>query len=167
MKRIYLILTLILLATGVVPAQKTFYSKEYKVGFKYPATLKLSKNPNEAEAPFTNPTDVSIRRPGRDASGTATVAAAKTTRDECKKFPSAGDDKPKRVKFGTTAFDKLEETDGGMESIQQFEFYRTYHNGMCYDVKLQFGMSKYPKRKLPERSLFNQLYAVLRTMYFR
>lgn len=166
MKRVCLALTFVILVAGVAAAQKTFYDKEFKVGFKYPASVKLTKSENEPEENFTNLTGVSVIQPGRNIYGaTATLAANKITRSACKELPQASVESPVRQKkFGANTFFRVKELDGGMESVQQFEFYRTYHNGTCYEVRLQVGMAK--NRPTNDLSVFSKLYTILRTMYF-
>ncbi len=167
MKKMCLALTFLILAAGVAAAQKTFFNKEYKVGFKYPATVKLTKSENEPEENFKNLTGVSVIHPGRNIGGaTATLAANKITRAACKELPQASVESPVRLKkFGSNTFYRATEMDGGMESVQQFEFYRTYHSGTCYEVRIQVGMAK--NRPTNDLSAFSKLYTILRTMYFR
>ena len=167
MKRICLVLTFVILTSEAVVAQKTFYNKEYKVGFKYPATVKLTKGENEPEENFKNLTGVSVIHPGRNIEGaTATLAASKITLEACKELPQASDENKRRLKkFGANTFYRVTEMDGGMESVQEFEFYRTYHNGTCYEIRIQVGMAK--NRPTTDLSAFSKLYTILRTMYFR
>ncbi len=169
MKKICLALTFVVMAAGMVAAQKTFYNKEYKVGFKYPATLKIAKSQADPEEGFKNLTEAIVIHPGRHIFGaTATLAAGKVTREACKAMPQASEEEKARPKrFGATTFYKVSELDGGMESVQQFEFYRTFQNNTCYQITLQVGMAKNTRGPVDEKSAFAKLYNVLSTMYFR
>ena len=143
-KRICLVLTLVFLAAGTVTAQKRFYNKEFKFGFKYPAGSKLSRNPDSALAdpPLKGLAEVSLANPGRGVfDATATVSAANMTRDACRALSTA-EDQPRKKKFGTVTFDKTTEIEGGMESVHPLESYRTFRNGVCYEARLMMGMEK-------------------------
>src|SRR5207247_6851240 len=84
--QILLTLTLLVLAAGSAAAQKTFYNKQFKVGFKYPATMKFTTEPSGAtDEGFKDLAEVSIRKPGRGVfDATATVAAGTMTQQTCK-----------------------------------------------------------------------------------
>jgi hypothetical protein len=162
----------LLLAAGTVAAQKNFYNEEFKIGFKYPATWQLKTNDLddcrtcvEPDSKFKGLAQVSTHA---NRSETATLSAARITADACK---FSTDAKPKPVKMGAITFDKTEDVDGGTESITDVEYYRTFHDGVCYDVSIAVQHPKYTStNKLNEKGkyqgLFNQLQGVLRTFYF-
>jgi len=168
-KRISLVLTFVFLTAGGVTAQRSFYNKEFKFGFKYPAGSKLSRNPHSmfANGTLKGLAQVSLTNPGRGLGGAAaTVSAANMTQDACRAL-SVAEDQPRKKKFGTVTFDKTAWVEGGMESVHPLEVYRTFHSGVCYEVLLEMGMEKYPKRRVNESAAFNRLYVILRTFYFR
>ncbi len=168
MKRTYLALSFVFLLVSIAAAQKPFYSKDYKVGFKSPPGSTISTKSDDLivmSDSLKGVAKVSLTRPGTGLSdGAATIAAGTMTREACKALETEGD--VKKQTYGTTAFDKTAMVEGGMENIMPQEFYRTYHNGTCYEVRMSVGMAKRPKRGVTEQTAFNQLYAVLRTMYF-
>lgn len=169
--RILFIILLIIgsaaIATAQTTALKRYYNKENKVGFRYPATWKLStKDMRATDEGFTGLAEVSIPKTGKNVSAFATVSASKRTADKCKVgFDDSGVEKPKRVKMGALRFYKGEEVEGGMETVTPLEHYETFHNGVCYDVTLALPQAKYAKG-INDKALFNQLYVVLRTFYF-
>lgn len=164
-----MILTLIFLTAGAVAAQKTFYNKEFKFGFTYAAGLKLSTNPDDLQdaPPLKGLAQLSITNPGRGLfDATANIAAGPMTLAECRALSTA-EDKPRKKTFGTVTFDKTEEIEGGMETVHPQEFYRTFHNGVCYEARLGVGMEKNPKRAVNDAAAFERLYGILRTFYFK
>lgn len=168
-KQICLALTIVLLAAASASAQKRFYNKEFKFGFKYPAGSKLVKDPDTIAASpnFTGLAYITLAQAGRGLFGaTAAVAAANITEDACSALSTA-EDNPRKKKFGTVTFDQTKYVEGGMESVQPVELYRTFHKGTCYEIRLMVGMEKYPKRRISDRPGFEQLYTILRTAYFR
>jgi hypothetical protein len=168
--RMRLPLTLILIAVmaGASAAQKRFYNREFRFGFKYPAASKLTKNSDmiAAASNFKGLAYITLNKPGRRLyDATAAVSAANITGDACRAL-SAEDNASKR-KLGTVTYDKSTYIEGGMESVAPVETYRTFHNGICYEIRLMVGMEKYPRRPISDRPAFEQLYTILRTMYFR
>ena len=168
-KRICLALTFVFIMAGAAAAQKSFYNKEFKFGLKYPAGSKLIKDLDTiAATPDLKPLAyMSLKKPGRGLYEVAAyVSAANMTRAACRAL-SANEDNPRKKKFGTITFDKTTEIDGGMESVHPIEFYRTFHSGTCYEVRLMLAMDKYPKHPINESAAFARLYTILRTFHFR
>ena len=164
-----LTLAFVLLTAGAVSAEKRFYNKEFKLGFKYPAASKLIKDPDTIAASpnFTGLAHITLAHPGKGLfDGTAAISAANITRSACRELSTA-EDKPRKKKFGTVTFDKTTYVEGGMESVLPVELYRTFHNDICYEIRLMVGMEKYPKHPINDRPGFEQLYTILRTLYFR
>lgn len=169
-KQIFLGLTIVFFMAGTAAAQKSFHNKKFKFGFRAPAGSKLKTDADSlyAEPPLKGLIQVSLVKPGRGLyDATATVSAANTTKDECRALSTAEEDKPRRKKFGTTTFYKTEFVEGGMESVHPVENYRTFHRGVCYEVRIMVGMEKYPKRPVKSQAVFTRLYTILRTLYFR
>jgi hypothetical protein len=170
-KRLCLVLALIVLTAGTAAAQKPFYNKEFKFGFKYPARSVLEKQDPDAIAAspnFKSLARITLTHPGKGLfDGTAAVSAANITSDACRALSTQEGDKPLKKRFGTVTFTKTTEIEGGMESVHPAEFYRTFRNGTCYEVFLMVGMEKYPKHRVSDRPAFEQLYTILRTFYFR
>jgi hypothetical protein len=180
LKRILLVMLMIVASAAIATAQKAqknFYNQEFKAGFKYPATWKLStKNfrPLErADEGFKNLAEVSMPTSG-NVGAFATLAAGKVTADKCMPKPAVINndgsvseaDKPKLVKMGTLSFYKSEEVWGGTESETDLEHYETFHEGVCYDVTLGLPQPRYHRKGMSDEALFKQLYVVLRTLYF-
>ncbi|MBV9217068.1 MAG: hypothetical protein JO053_12915 [Acidobacteria bacterium] len=168
-KQILLALAFVLLLAGAAAAQKSFYNKEFKFGFKSPVGTKLKTDADSlfASDPLKAIVNVELTNPGRGLfDAEATISAAQITKDACHALSTA-DDKPTKKKFGTNTFEMTEEIEGGMESVHPQEFYRTFHNGVCYEVRIIVGMEKYPKRRVSERPAFERMYAILRTFYFK
>ena len=167
MKRVILALMFAVVAVGGAAGQKNYYNKEYKVGFRYPATVKLSKADNEPEENFKNLTGISVLRPGKNIYGaTASLAASKISHEACDEMPQANIENKRRIKrFGPNTYYRVSELDGGMESVQQFEFYRIFRNRTCYEIRIQVGMAKNVPTN--DMSAYSKLYTILRTMYFR
>src|SRR4051812_8831544 len=105
-KRLFVALTLVLLLTGAAAAQKSFYNKEFKFGFKYPTGSKLKTEPDYMVTfePMKGLAEVSFRK----TSATATVAAAEMTQDACHALSTAEDDTPRKKKFGKITFERTE-----------------------------------------------------------
>ena len=168
MKKLILALTVVCFAVGVAAAQKSFYSKDYKVGFKYPSTAKISTKADDILVLSDSLKGIAnLSFPHAVAgvnSAEATIAAGAITKEACTAL--SANDQPKKKKFGTITFDKTEETEGGMENVQPQEFYRTYHDGTCYEIRLSVGQTKYPKRPINDTPIFTQMYAIMTSMYF-
>jgi hypothetical protein len=164
------VVVFILLMAPAASAQKSFYNKEFKFGFKTPAGSKTSTKPDDlyAEPPLKPLLKVSLVTTGRSTYGAdASVAAGIMTAEACWALSTADDDKPLKKKFGTTVFDKTAYVEGGMESVHPVENYRIFHQGTCYEIRLMVHMEKYPKHPVNEKAVFAQLYPILRTFYFR
>ena len=168
-KRICLALALITVAGTAAVAQKRFYDREFRFGFQYPRGSKLSRDSDTiAAAPnFKGLAFITLSRPGRGIyDATAAVSAANITREACRALSTA-EDSPQKKRFGTVTFDKTAWIEGGMESVHPVEFYRTFHKGTCYEVRLMVGMEKYPRRRINDGAAFGQLHTILSTFYFR
>lgn len=168
-RQIFLVSALILLMAASAWTQKSFYNKEFNVGFKTPAGSKLVRDPDTiaASTGFKGLAYITLARPGRGLFGAeAAVAAANITQSACRAL-STEEDKPVKKRFGTVTFDKTTYVEGGMESVHPVESYRTFHSGVCYEIRLMVGMEKYPKRRVSGAPGFEKLYAILRTFYFR
>jgi len=168
MKKLSLALIFLFLGSLAVSAQKTFYSKEYKVGFKYPTTAKITTKPDNLVVISDALKGIAMVSFPHAVAGVynadATITAGTITKDACTAL--SANDEPKKKKFGTTTFDKTEEVEGGMESIQPQEFYRTYHDGTCYEIRLSVGQNKHPRRAINDAPLFAQMYTLMTSMYF-
>ena len=163
MKVILTAMMFVVLAAGSAAAQKKFYSKEFKVGFTRPANSKLASDEMAPEKMKTV-THVELLGTGKKVGGSATIAAGTMSKGDCKVFSRSDGDKPRRRKFGTITFDKVTDNDPGMESTASLEIYRTFHNGLCYEVSIKVGGMKH--RKTNDQLIFNRLYVILRTFHF-
>ena len=165
MKIMLTALVFVVLTAGSAAAQKSFYNKEFKVGFKYPATMKSREAESVADDGFKNLGEVSLLKTRRGVyNAAATLSAGTMTQQACTKFANDPDQKRRRVKFGTVAYEKIEWTDGGMESETPMEIYRIHHGGVCYQFTLGATERRHPLAD--GTSARAQLHAVLRTLYF-
>lgn len=184
MKRICLVLVFTLFAVGLASAQssrlKNFYSKESKVGFKYPAKWKAVSEQNSTadEQGFKELVTVTI--PERNYPGTnfvesySRLAVASVPNSACKKIPPSGANlsRQRRVNFGKNMFYMVTGSEGAAGSIFETETYRTFHNGRCYqfDLVLHTGnMGSYDKGTVKEvngKKVFANLEAIVRSLYF-
>jgi hypothetical protein len=162
--RVFIALMLVLLLAGAAAAQKSFYNKEFKFGFKAPAGTTLTTDAEYIYAiePMKGLAKVSQRRGGTEAM----INAAEMTKDGCHAL-SVEDGTPKRTKFGTIWFERTEGVEGGMESVQPYEYYRTFHNGVCYEVRISTVMEKYAKHPRRPGPLLAKFYPILSTFYFK
>src|SRR5207253_901983 len=129
MKKICLALTFVFLVAGVASAQSSFYNKEFKVGFRYPASMRLSTKADDLvvlDQSLKGLAMATLRNPGPGIyDADATISAGAMTRDACTAL--SANDEPQKKRFGAITYDKTEMTEGGMESVHPMEFYRTYH----------------------------------------
>ena len=181
LKRILLVVLLTIasaaIATAQRAAQKNFYNEEFKAGFKYPATWKLSTKdfrPLERnDEGFRNLAEVHMPTRG-NVSTFATLAAGRVTADKCMPAPAVikddgsvpEEEKPKLVKMGALSFYKTLEVWGGMESATPLEHWETFHDGVCYDITMGVSQPRYHRKGMSDDAMFNQLHVVLRTLYF-
>jgi hypothetical protein len=158
-------LVLVLAAVGAASAQKSFYNQEFKVGFKYPATMKPRVAQSVADDGFKNLGEVSLLKTRRRVyNAAATLSAGSMTEQACTGFANDPDEKRQRFKFGTVTYEEIQWTDGGMESETPQEFYRIYRGGVCYQLKLWAIVGRHPLGD--EKSAMSQLRALLSTLYF-
>ena len=99
-KRLCLALVVIMVTAGTAAAQKRFYNREFRFGFKYPARSKFIRDSDTiAAAPnFKGLAYITLNKPGRGLfDATAAVAAANITREACRALSTAEDDKPRKT----------------------------------------------------------------------
>ena len=191
-KRILLVVLLTNASAVIATAQKTgaqatpqknFYSPEFKGGFKYPATWKLVTKEVEWNSVIPDGFTPLAYMMIPNTSAKAAFSAGKMTADKCKfapedNGPEYGTDAkgkkiliddgkwPKQVTFGTITFEKDSEVYGGMESSTLVYHYRTFHDGVCYNVDTDIFEQRHTKKDVPEERWLNQLNVILRTFYF-
>ena len=159
---------------------RRFYSKESKVGFKYPAGWKFQPGDGSVGGDtFSRLATVSIpekaypRTNFRDAN--ATLSVGSISEAACKEFqPDYQSDqpKPRKVRIGSLAFYTVSGEEGAAGSFYNRRAYRTFYDGKCYEVSLdlQMGlMAAYDPgtvKKINDKMIFNLLETVVRTLYF-
>ena len=168
-KQIFLAITLLLITAGIAAAQKKFYNKEFKFGFTYPPGAKVNKalDTIDQTTDLTPLAYLDMPNTGRGLYELAAyISAGNITRAACNALSTA-EDTPQKKKFGTITFAKTAYVEGGMESSQPREYYRTFQGGTCYEVRLMLSMDKYPKHPINTNAAFARLYPILRTFYIK
>jgi hypothetical protein len=162
-------LVLVLAAVGAASAQKDFYDKEKKVGFKYPSAWKLEMPEKGKSEWMEEISHVSLppkSYPGTNfQGGTATLSSYTFAKDEspdCPDVPFGGYAKQqvwRKVKVGGKSFDRFDDTSGHR--------FRTAHNGTCYEVWLQVATTRSRRAKrVDTNAVFAKLETVVRSLYF-
>ncbi len=169
MKVVFTALIFVLLTACSAAAQMSFYDKEFKVGFKYPATMKAISTEASwaANDGFKGLGAVSLRKLHRGVlNASAILSAGAMTQQACDQFADAFDekDKPQQVKFGTMAYKKIEWVNGGTESEGTVEDYRIYRGGVCYQFTVGATGQRHPLADTT--SSVSQLRALLTTLHF-
>ena len=167
MKTIAIVVTIVLFALSAT-AQRSFYDKEFKVGFTIPASARTSRDP------FSGP-DQKMKSIGsfsfKDARGIpasfADVFAGTMTKDECSALSKGFTEKPRIRKYGSTTFTMTEETQGGTESEAPQQHYTNYHDGACYEVTFSIPEARHTTHKYNESAAYARMRPILSTMYFR
>jgi hypothetical protein len=171
------------IATAQTAALKNYYNQENKVGFKYPASWATGKAKwdvgtktswIEGEEPgFTVLVDLSKANLNIGYVSQAEVALTAATIDEaaCKAMNIGNinkvEDKPVAKKVGTRTFYYLEAMDGAAGSAGITDYYRTFHDGRCYELAfLKFGRNTPRRPDAKEKALDRQFNAILRSLYF-
>jgi len=187
LKRILLVVLLIMVSAVIATAQtaalKNYYNQENKVGFKYPANWAAGK---AKWTVGTKPALISGEEPGFtvlvDLSNPdlhigyvsqAEVALTVATIDEatCKAMNIGNinkvQDQPVAKKVGARTFYFLEADDGAAGSVGTTDYYRTFHDGRCYELAfLKFGRNTPKRPDAKEKALDRQFNAILRSLYF-
>jgi len=169
-------------ATAQTAALKTYYNKESKVGFKYPAAKwKVAKEESQywtgEEPGFTLLADVMRNDPALPGSlsqvevslKTAAIDEATCTAMRIENFntddPAA---KPTAKKIGTRTFYHLTGSDGAMGRASIMQFYRTFNDGKCYELGfMTYGSNDGAKRSRADKTMDQQFSAILRSLYFK
>lgn len=175
LKRSCWMLLLFLAAVSAASAQKNFYDKENKVGFKYPSTWKLEK-PETGEVEFMKEiSHVSLppkSYPGTNfQGGTATLSSFKFVKDQlpvtCSDVPFGGYAKEqvwRKVKVGGRSLERFDDQDGPNRKNRRF---RVARNGMCYEVWLQVATKSGKVKHVDSNAVFASLETVVRSLYFK
>jgi hypothetical protein len=187
LKRILLVILLTIASAVIASAQtatlKNYYNQENKVGFKYPASWASGKSKwdvgtktawMEGEEPgFTVLMDLSKPALNLGYLSQAEVALTMATIDEasCKEMNIGNinkvKDKPVVKKVGTRTFFNLEAEDGAAGSAGTTDYYRTFHDGRCYELAfLKFGRNTPKRPDAKEKALDRQFNAILHSLYF-
>ena len=171
------------MATAQSPALKNYYNQENKVGFKYPASWATGKAKwdvvtktasMEGDEPgFTVLVGLSKDNLNIGYVSQAEVALKVATIDEatCKAMNigniTRAEDKPVAKKVGTRTFYYLEAVDGAAGSAGITDYYRTFHDGRCYELAfMKFGRNTPKRPEAKEKALDRQFNAILRSLYF-
>jgi hypothetical protein len=159
---------------------RRFYSKESKVGFRYPAGWKFQPGVGSVAgdnfsrlATVSMPEKAYHRTNFREANATLSVGSISET--ACKEFwPDWQADKPKprKVKLGNLVFYTVSGEEGAAGSFYNSRAYRTFYDGKCFEasLELQAGLiAAYDPgtvKAVNDKMIFNLLETVVRTLYF-
>lgn len=178
------LLAILLAPAMLVSAQQTtgslrrFYSKELKVGFRYPAGWKFELGDGlvggdnfrrlakvtvpEKSYPRTNFTDA-----------TASLVAGSVSEAACREFqPDVPPAKPRKIQIGNLAFYVVSVEEGAAGTFYRRRIYRTFHDAKCYEVSLDLqtaNMAAYDPgtvKAVNDKMVFNLMETVVRTLYF-
>jgi len=180
------LIVLLLAPMRVVLGQKSagglrrYYSKESKVGFRYPAGWKFQ--PGDASVAgdnFSRMATVSLPEKSYPRTNfveaNATLAVGGISEAACKEFQpdrQADDPKPRKMRIGNLLYYTVSGAEGAAGSVYQTDGYRTFHDGKCYEVNLVLhtgNMGAYDPgtvRAVNDKIVFNLLKTVVRTLYF-
>jgi hypothetical protein len=188
LKRILLVVPLTMASAAIATAQtaslKNYYNQENKVGFKYPASWASGKGKWKVgdkelqmggeEPEFTVLVDLATPESWvRGGVTQAEVSLKAATMDEatCKAMKignlNGSEGKPRTRKAGTLTFSYLETSDSGMGRSGETEFYRTFHDGKCYELAFYKYGAITRKTEPGEKVLDQQYTAILHSLYFK
>lgn len=157
---------------------RRFYSKESKVGFRYPVGWKfqpgdgLVGGDNFSRLAIVSLPEKSYPRTNfREAN--ATLAAGSISEADCKEFqPEVRSDKPRKVRIGNIVFYAVTDEEGSAGTVYHRRAYRTFHDGKCYEMSLELqtgNMAAYDPgtvKRVNDKTVFNLVETVVRTLYF-
>jgi len=188
LKRILLVVLLTIASAVITTAQtaalKNYYNQENKVGFKYPASWAKGKakwdvgtktNWMEGEEPgFTVLTDLSnpqLRIGSYVNQAEVALSVAAIDEATCKAMKigniNQSPDKPVTRKIGTRSFYTISASSGAAGSVGDTDYYRTFHEGRCYELAfMKFGRNTPKRPDAKEKGLDKQFNAILRSLYF-
>jgi hypothetical protein len=175
-------LVLVLAAVGAASAQKNFYDKDNKVGFKYPSTWKVA-TPDKAAAggaPGDMKEVAEVSMPDKLYPGTnfeggkATVSALPAPAGGCSAILADGYEKPvkwRKVTVGGKSFDRFDDGDGATGHYYTRHTFRTLHGGSCYEVVLEVattnvGMLPHKVKHLNIDTVLASMETIVRSLYF-
>ncbi len=176
-------MVLFLAAVGAASAQKNFYDKENKVGFKYPSTWKVATPEKSAEAPAEGVMRMvaEVEMPDKlyprtnFGGGGATVSALPAPTGGCRAVLAAGYEKPvkwRKVTVGGKSFDRFDDSEGEMGRFYTRHTFRTLHGGNCYEVVLEVkteSNNAFPSSKIKDvntDTVLASLETIVRSLYF-
>ena len=155
---------------------KTYYSSEQKVGFRYPDSWRLSKENQsmDDEPGFTiltgvEPAATALRGQLRQAS--VKLAIGGTDEAECKAFNVSNINKdqetPLTKKVGKLTFYEISASDGAAGSVGLTNYYRTFHNGRCYELSFMIFRRNSRTDDRYVKAMDRQFNAILGSVYFK
>ena len=159
---------------------RRFYSKESKVGFRYPAGWKFQPGDGLVGGDnFSRLATVSMREKAyprtnfREAN--VTLSAGSISEATCKEFqPDYQSDTagPRKVRIGNLMFYTVSGEEGSAGTVYHRRTYRTFQNATCYEVSLELqtgNLAAYDPgavKRVNDKMVFNLLETVVRTLYF-
>ena len=178
LKRILLVVLLTIasavIATAQTAASKNYYNTKFKVGLKYPANWKLTKEKPGEGAEYNlasvEPPAASLRGQLQEASvGLWVAGEMKPDKDVCMTFKDIHSDgqqnKAVTKKVGALTFYQMTDSDGGAGTFKTTNLYRIFHGGQCYNLSFETQASA-PQDDRYVKAVNRQFEAILRSFYF-
>jgi|ERR1051326_358405 hypothetical protein len=184
-KRVHLVVLMTIASAVIATAQKatfkTYYNKENKVGFKYPAAKwKVAKEESQywggvEEPGFTSLVDLmrdDAALPGSVFQAEVSLKTAAIDEATCMamKIGNLTDPniKPVAKKIGARTFSYLTDSEGATGHASITQFYRTFNDGRCYELGfMTWGANNGAKRDRSDKAMDQQFSALLRSLYFK
>jgi hypothetical protein len=177
-KRILLVMLLTIASAVVATAQtaalKNYYNAKFKVGLKYPANWKLTKEKPGEGAEYSlasvDPPAALLRGQLQEASvGLWVAGEMKPDKDVCMTFKDIHSNwrqnKPVTKKVGALTFYQMTDSDGGAGTFKTTNIYRIFHRGQCYNLSLE-TLARAPQNDRYVKAANRQFDAILRSFYF-
>ena len=174
----FLFITLLIIGSAVVGTAQTaglksFYNKGNKVGLKYPANWKLTKQNDDGKdihLGWFEPPKASLRGQLRNASVGLWIDGATVDEPECLSFrdEEANWQQEKAVarKIGNLTLYQRTASDGAAGSVGVADYYRIFHGGHCYTLKFETFKINSPKDDRYVKAVKRQFDAMLHSFYF-
>lgn len=162
------------IATAQTAAVKTYYNTKLKVGLKYPANWKLTKEKPGEGAEYNlasvDPPAASFRGQLQEASvGLWVAGEVKPDKDVCMTFKDLDSDwqqdKTVTKQVGELTFYHKTNEDGGAGTFKTTNIYRIFHGGQCYNLSFE-TLARAPQDDRYVKAVNRQFDAILRSFFF-
>ena len=161
------------IATAQGNTLKSYYNKENKVGLKYPANWKLTKQNDDGKdihLDWFEPSKTALRGHLRKASVGLWIYGAKVDEAECLSFKDESanweQEKPVAKKIGNLTLHQKTASDGAAGSVGTSDYYRIFHGGQCYTLMFERFQINTPQEDRYVKAVKRQVDAILHSFYF-